>query len=251
MSGYCQPPAPCPKPKPFYCEAVVVCADYDDFLRFTLPHNKCLFDRIVVVTAEHDKATRRLCEFYHVECVVSKELVPEKGKFCKGTGINKGLERLQLSDWALHLDADIWLPPQTRILLERAELDPTMIYGIDRFNVRGAKVWNEFLDAPVLQHENNTYIHTHAFPIGTRVMISGRQGYVPIGFFQLWNPGETGIKRYPQGHTGAGREDLLFTYNWPRRKRGFIPEIIAYHLESDDAVMESNWKGRVTARFGL
>ena len=252
MAGYeqCHPPV-VQRPKPFRMEAVIVCADYDDFLRHTLPYNKHIFDRLVIVTTPEDKATRKLCEFYHVECVPTNVLMPVTKQFCKGAGINKGLEKLDLSDWVIHLDADIWLPPQTRRLLERADLDKSMIYGVDRFNVRGCTTWNKFLDAPILQHENDTYIHLHAFPLGTRVMISGRNGYAPIGFFQMWNPGVSGVTRYPEGHTDAGREDLMLTYNWPRSKRGFIPEVIAYHLESEDAGMESNWRGRTTSRFEL
>ncbi len=46
--------------------------------------------------------------------------------------------------WVVHLDADIWLPPQTRLLLQNANLDPSMIYGIDRFCVKGYAEWDRF-----------------------------------------------------------------------------------------------------------
>jgi hypothetical protein len=36
----------------------------------------------------------------------------------------------------------------------------------------------------------------------------------------------------------------VFPTRWPRAKRGFIPELQAYHLESEDAPMAVNWKGR-------
>lgn len=32
-------------------------------------------------------------------------------------------------------------------------------------------------------------------------------------------------------------------------KRGFIPEVTAYHLESEDAPMAINWQGRKTKPF--
>jgi hypothetical protein len=35
-------------------------------------------------------------------------------------------------------------------------------------------------------------------------------GFVPIGFFQLWNPGVSGIRCYVSEHTDAGRGDTLF-----------------------------------------
>jgi hypothetical protein len=63
-----------PREKDFKLEAVIVCDQYSDFLRCTLPHNKTLFDRIVVVTSPEDRATQKICEFYHVECVKTDAL---------------------------------------------------------------------------------------------------------------------------------------------------------------------------------
>ena len=121
----------------FKIEAVVICSDYSDFLRHTLPQNKFLFDRIVVVTSYEDKATRRMCEFHHVECLPTDRLNVRKGEFCKGCGINDGLARLSMGGWVVHMDADIWLPPQTRILLEQAEARP--IYGVRNRPLPGSR----------------------------------------------------------------------------------------------------------------
>lgn len=246
---YGVPPRPCPQPAPFAIEAVIVCDKYADFLTYTLPHNKALFDRLVVVTSFEDKATQKVCEYNHVKCVRCDALESRKGVFRKAEGINDGLAELSGNDWVVHLDADIYLPPQTRNLLALADLDRSMIYGADRFMVRGAKAWHDFLENPVLQHENETWIHTHAFPIGTRVMQAAGNGYIPIGFFQLWHPKGSGIAKYPENHTDAGRTDILFAEQWPRAKRTMLPEIICYHLESDDADFGGNWKGRKTAQF--
>ena len=40
----------------------------------------------------------------------------------------EGLSRLKRDAWVVHLDAQIRLPPQTRLLLQNANLDPGMIY---------------------------------------------------------------------------------------------------------------------------
>lgn len=240
----CEPPE-----KDFRLEAVVICDRYHDFLRCTLPTNKFLFDKMVVVTSFEDKATRKLCEFYHVECLTTDVLQSRKEQFCKADAINEGLAKLSLTDWVAHMDADIWLPPQTRILLQRAGLAKRMIYGIDRFTVKGYRTWDKFLEQPALQHENESFIHMQAFPLGTRVMQINANGYLPIGFFQLWNPNGSGIRSYPDKHTDAGRTDVRFAMQWSRGLRGFIPEIVAYHLESIDASMAANWGGRQTAPF--
>lgn len=247
--SYEDPGGPDRAPEDFKVEAVVVCDQYSDFLRITLPQNKHLFDRIVVVTAPEDKATRRICEFYHVQCVATDALNSRWNKFCKGAGVNVGLAALDLDAWVVHMDADIWLPPQTRIMLQNANLDKSMVYGIDRFIVKGYKAWEEFTEMPRLQHECDSYVHLNAFPMGTRVTSKDSGGYIPIGFFQFWNPGASGITHYPEQHTDAGRGDMAFAKQWSRRFRGFIPEIVGYHLESKDSSNMANWSGRKTAPF--
>jgi hypothetical protein len=249
-SPYCPdgPPEHChPKPKPFKLEAVIVCTGYDDFLQETLPHNKQMFNKVVVVTSPEDKRTQRVCEFNHVECVVTDKLETRWKKFCKGAGINEGLARLDKDAWVLHLDADIWLPPLTRIMLEQANLDPCMIYGTDRFIVPTYEAWRNFIECPRLQHENKGWVHMDAFKLGTRVLAV--DGWIPLGFFQLFNPLGSGINKYPEGHTDAGREDGLFARLWDRAKRHLLPEVTGYHLESEPAAMGINWDGRKTKRF--
>jgi hypothetical protein len=106
-----------------------------------------------------------------------------------------------------------------------------------------------FLEMPVLQHECDAYVHLNAFPLGTRVTSKDGGGYIPIGFFQMWCPAVSGVCEYPVAHTDAGRGDMVFAKMWPRAKRGLIPEVVGYHLESTDASMSANWYGRKTAPF--
>lgn len=232
-------------------EAVVVCDKYSDFLAFTLPENKILFNKIVVVTSHEDKETQRVCEYWHVQCIQTDVLESRRGHFCKGKGINEGLAALDMDGWVAHLDADIVLPPLTRILLEKADLDTSMLYGCDRVMCKSFEDWIRFRSKPRLQQENECWIHMDQFPFGHRVVINSFGGYVPIGFFQLWSPSGSGIKAYPEGHTTAAREDTNFALQWPRSKRHMLAEIIAYHLESEDAPMAKNWAGRTTREFGL
>jgi hypothetical protein len=230
-------------------EAVVICESYADFLAETLPMNRILFDKLVVVTSPEDHKTQRICEYWHVKCIQTDSIRSRWKEFCKGSAINEGLADLDKDGWLVHMDADIALPPLTRKLIERADLDPAMVYGCDRFMVRSYKDWRRFKHLPALQQECEAWIHPHAFQLGTRVMSDKMGGYIPIGFFQLWNPSASGISQYPQEHTSAGRGDMLFAEQWPRSKRGFIPEVIGYHLESEKSEMGSNWRGRTTKPF--
>ncbi len=207
----------------FKMEAVVVCDRYSDFLRCTLPANKHLFDRIVVVTSAEDRDTQRICEFHHVECIKTDALNSRWNRFCKGAGINEGLSRLDRDGWVVHLDADIWLPPQTRLLLQNANLDPSMIYGIDRFCVKGYAQWDQFLERPALQHECDAYVHLNAFPLGTRVTSKDGGDIFPSASSRCGVPRVSGIDEYPVEHTDAGRGDMAFAKVGRGRSAGLFP----------------------------
>jgi hypothetical protein len=230
-------------------EAVTVCVEYADFLAHSLPANKHLFDRIVVVTDTRDTATQRLCAYHHVECVQTDAFYLNDHAFNKGRGINEGLARLDRDGWLVHLDADIVLPPRARELLHRIELDPTHIYGIDRLMCRSLDAWLDFLAAPELQHADEVFVQANAFALGVRVAKTDQDGYLPIGFFQLWH-GATGRLHYPDQHGAAARADMMFAQQWRRAERTLIPEIVAIHLESEAAPGGANWRGRRTRFFG-
>jgi hypothetical protein len=230
-------------------EAVVVCVNYSDFLAETLPLNKHQFDRMVVVTTPEDKLTQKLLEYHHVKCVQTDVFNIEGGEFRKGAGINVGLKHLDMDHWVVHLDADIALAPQTRTLLEKTSLDTSMVYGIDRFNIVGYDQWFKHLRHPKLVNEAGVYVHPHIYPLATRFMSPDHGGYLPIGFFQMWDPIGSAVRSYPECHGNAGRTDMLFSAKWPRSKRAMLPEIIAFHLESEKAAQGINWNGRLTAPF--
>jgi hypothetical protein len=50
-------------------------------------------------------------------------------------------------------------------------------------------------------------------------------GYVPIGFFQLWNARSRRLI-YPEHHATAARSDMLFSLQWARQQRQLLPEIV-------------------------
>lgn len=231
-------------------EAVITCVDYADFLAHTLPTNRALFDRLIVVTTTEDLDTQRVCDHAYVECVTTSAFRAQDGEFHKGAGINVGLEHLTLDGWVVHLDADIVLPAHAREILDNAPLDPRMVYGIDRYNLRSAAQWDQHLRRPPIQQElGRCLVHLSNYPLGARVSVPHLQGWAPIGFFQLWNPSVSGVKRYPENHVGADRTDMMFACQWPRARRGLLPEIVAYHLESEHAAQGANWQGRTTRPF--
>ncbi len=231
-------------------EAVITCVNYSDFLAHTLPLNKGFFEKMVVVSNTTDKATHRLCAHLNVRCIQTDHFYENDQAFNKANGINAGLRQLDLSDWAVHLDADIVLPPRFREIVDRIDLDPECIYGLDRMMCGSFEEWQDHVANPEIQHTSQIFVTANRWRLGTRVAKLGEDGYVPIGFFQMWNPGKTGNKIYPNKCGDAGRTDMLFALQWPRRRRLFIPEIVAIHLSSEPGVLSANWRGRVSGHFG-
>jgi hypothetical protein len=232
-------------------EAVTTCVDHADFLAHSLPINRQHFDKLIVVTSPEDKYTRRVCDHWQVRYKTTDAFRSRWGEFWKGAGVNEGLAELDKDAWMVHLDADTVLPAHFRQTIERADLDPSMIYGIDRAEFKSYEDWAAYHGDPEPQVQGGgLFVHTghSGQTIGTRVMFKQHGGWIPIGFFQMWHA-ESGQLRYPEGGKNACAEDSDFAARWPRRKRGFIPEVIAWHLESEHAPMAVNWAGRKTKQF--
>jgi hypothetical protein len=233
-------------------EAVVVCINYSDFLKVTLPHSKHQFAKLVVVTDTKDIETARVCEFYNVQCVKTDVFYRDGPIANKALGINEGLKYLTCDDWVIQMDADIWLPPLTSNLLHRIPLEKDCLYGIDRMMCNSYNEWVNFVhsEGNNLVHEGWVYLHMHHFPIGQRIVDYNNDGYYPIGYFQLWNPRGSGVKDYPVEIVGYDRTDVLHAKKFDRLHRKLIPDFVCIHLASEEHDMGQNWKGRKTKMFG-
>lgn len=241
-----------------FIEGVTVCVNCDDMLAWSLPLNKQVFDKLVVVTSEDDWHTQNLCRHYNVECV--KTNIFKDGAFPKGTAINLGLDRLSRKDWLIHFDCDIVMPPRTREMLQIAQIQKDTIYSAPRMNCPNFESWIKAFIKPPLIHEKEIYVHLGAFPMGALVSktytrdvdFEFEKGFMPIGYFQVWN--DNGVKKiYPEEHQDCSRGDMTFSLkNWPKRlNRQLIPELVLIHLMTEDGKQQGiNWSGRKTSRFG-
>ncbi len=236
-------------------EAVTVCVGYGDILAETARKNMHFFDRWVVITSPRDEETFEVCRDLSIPCITTEDFYRDGMPFNKGRGVQRGINAISCSDWVLHIDADIVLPHTFPQMLISADLDPSCIYGCDRMMVRSWEDWQNVIRSGYRQHGKHCYVLPHPnYPIGTR-WVSPRDGYVPIGFFQLFHGRDTirkGFhhKPYPSHHGDATRADVQFALQWDRRQRVLLPEVIAWHLETERSPLGANWKGRKTPRFG-
>lgn len=241
-----------------FLEAVTVSVNYGDFLAWTIKENRHHFgynkwgqSNWIIVTDTKDKHTKTVCDYYNVRCIQTDVFYEDGDVFNKAKGINAGLEVLSCNDWVLHIDADIYLPPNFRKIIDKYPLDTLCVYGWDRYNCKSFDTFVEFLTYPKLLHEDWVFTHMNRFEIGTRIVRYNDEGYIPIGFSQLWHPTSSGFKMYPTMHGTAARTDMLFAQQWPSSKRRFIPDFVAIHIESEASEkMGANWNGRSTPYFG-
>lgn len=209
-----------------YIEAIIVCVDYADFLTFTLPQAKAIFNQVVVVTVPSDKQTQTVCQLHQVEWIECADLITN-GKFDRTKAINEGLLWVSKRDWVVYMDADIWFPSIIREILVSKKLDTQKIYGIDRLMCPDYKSWMQFLKRPRAVYQKNELKLT-AFPIDNRYSEFGEEGWYPGAWFFLWHPQTSRITLYP----GEAESDLVFGRSWDIDKRELLADVIGIHLDS-------------------
>ena len=237
-------------------QLLTVCVNYADFFAQTGAANRGIFDKYVVVTDIQDTEVTALCAEYGFTCVKTDVFYANGAKFNKYAGINEGLKLIDADAWVCFVDSDIVLQKDTRRVLEKLNLDPTCLYGIDRVNCTGFENWQKYKDSKGVLIEN--WMLTPAgLELGARLVHyyghhgeNGRfEGWRPLGFFQLCHRSAFDI--YPQEEAGgADHCDLLFSRLWDRSKRFLIPELMSVHLESESGNNSGiNWHGRKSKPF--
>lgn len=215
----------------------MVCVNYSDFLKITLPYNKHNFDKIHVITTTNDVDTQRICKKYDVNVVITDKLYENGDSFNKGKAINDGIKSLKYQDWILITDADMIMPTNLRPKLESMNLNINCAYGTGRMICRDKIQWNDYLRNKNVS--NNWKKQTRRINIG-------------VGFFQLVNfNSETLCEKdgnwYSTKWGHCGRSDRRFWRLFPTENRKSIKDIITIHLGDDN--MGANWEGRTTPKW--
>lgn len=196
--------------------AVQVCVDYADVLGYTLPRNRLLFERYIIVTAPHDMETQEICGNYDVELVVSDRFWRDGAFFNKAAGLNEGL-RHAATDLVCSLDADTILPTSVPHHVACID-DRESLYGMAR------KIHLTYAD----------------YLTDTGEIRATGPGYT-IGFFQLfWRSSAFFPGAFAESYSTAAHYDIEFMAHWPAGRRKHLGDLVASHI----GPRQINWFGR-------
>ena len=219
--------------------AITICINYSDYLRCILANRKH-FDRWLIATVPDDVETLRVCEEVGLESLVSACHEPGgigfHAAWNKSAMINEAIGRLQedvpegapAEDlWVVVLDADTHLPSDFRERLERQELDPDFLYGLEGRRICEGR---EIFDHEVEREPWTTLLERHRSV---------------IGYFNLFNLSQP--RRYPDDppHPRSGHNDWFFWMSFTSAKTRHLP-MNSLHLGG----VAKNWGGRVEAVYG-
>lgn len=222
-----------------YLECIMICINYSDFLKHTLPLNKKHFNKIVVVTTVDDIDTQKICSINNVNICYTNRVYENGAKFNKGKALNDGIKLLDKRDWVVITDADMIMNDNLRNGLESENLNNECIYGTSRYMCPNSFEWSIYLKD---KSRINTWKHQK------------RNIDIGVGFFQLVNVKSSILRNndkwYNEKWGHAGRSDRFFLRLWPceMRQRLNYPLI---HLDTNDSSMGTNWNGRITNKFVL
>jgi glycosyltransferase involved in cell wall biosynthesis len=229
-------------------EAVTTCVGFDDLLDETLKRNMPHVDTMIVVTNHSDKRTQQVARKHGATCVPTDLFYKDGRHFNKGAAINAGLDYFRYHGWRLHFDSDIVFPDNfRRLLFNHQHLDPFCLYGADRMDVVGQEEIRDFLNKGDQQHRHTLLLGPNVGKLSHRLVCNLR-GYLPLGFFQLWNARTQ--KPYPYSLGTAAHDDMMFSALWPESQRRHLQSVICYHLCPSEPKVGQNWDGiRGIARF--
>jgi hypothetical protein len=174
-------------------KCVIICVDYADILRHTLPYNQHHFSEIVVVTAPQDELTPLVAKDHTV--LVTDVFYRKNADFNKWGALEAGLDTIGRKGPMCILDADIMLPKE----IELPELNGNLLIPKRRMadNPLPEEQWGEQ-------------------PYDT---FEGWAGYCM--FFHCSDPALVRRPWFP-GWIHAGGADTEFERRWrePRKNRG-------------------------------
>ena len=206
-------------------EAVTVCVDYADFLEVTLPSIRAAVDDLVVVTAPTTSGPGSSAGGDGVRAVVTTAMHDHGRRFTLGAAIDAGLAVPAARPTGLWSSTPISCCRRgTHRTLQHLQLDPGEALR-DRPRslpgLGGAGTGSRPSPRAVRELARSPFAAGLPDRGSDQSPGRGSRGYVPCGYFQLWNAGATGYRDYPIHRRGTAEgSDMLHSLSrFPRQYR--------------------------------
>lgn len=236
----------------------MVCLNYDDYLRITLPRNIKSAEGLaefVVITDRYDRRTIDVAKENGALVMISHRMHQDGAPIAKGKAINDAMELFKPDGWVLVTDADVlFLPGFAKRLLETA-LDKDSLYYTRRWgpsDIKGIgpliKDFDNGCDAQDLfkhargEHAAETWRDGNA--------IEAR----PFGYFQLFHKDAHSLKGrakiYEERYRTAEMDDHIFgSFVFSSENRVRLPSLEFDVIHLPHGAYTKNWSGRISERI--
>ena len=203
--------------------AVTVCVGYDDLLAITLPRMTAVFERICVVTDQHDCATVLVAESRdNVFAHQTDAFYRDGATFNKGAAVEEGFTAVGRDGWMCVIDADLVLPLGTDL----SACEPGFLYTARRRMCYDPGKWDGSED-------------------WSRFTLSRDREWA--GYLQVFHADDPVLRKrpwYDLTWRHAGGCDSSFQGRWKPNRKRLLP-FKALHL----GAVSLNWWGRQTKRL--
>lgn len=208
---------------------IVICVNYDDILRITLPWNLACLSECCVITSPSDERTasyvHSLSQGYapgFLKLFHTDAFTRYGARFNKGLAMEEGLDFFGREGWMLIWDADTAFPLDFAL----PDLEVGILYGAKRRMVEQAS-------------RETMACNWSTLPLGRDIEFAG--------FFQLFHADDFVLRKRPWYdptfiHAGGG--DAFFQSLWGIRSKIRL-DVECLHIGPRD----QNWYGRVSKRL--
>jgi hypothetical protein len=224
--------------------AFTCCVNYSDMLKITYPHNKNIFDDIIVVTSPHDLKTIAYCEHNQIAHIESTAYLQDGSAFNRAAMLNKAIDychKAYPNEWYASIDVDVifdivdnrkinnwwladWCSMDTRqpILFGDPNIDKSKIYGCPR------KMITEPCDT-ILENLRKVQAPWFHYPYNLCAY---------LGYFQMFYKKTA---HNDESYKTVNDSDTAFlNNNFSINDARTFSNLIAYHLGENGI----NWEGR-------
>lgn len=209
-------------------EAIIVCVNYSDFLKITLPLNLINFNHVVIITSLNDEKTKEYVKNLNNPSIslIETDVFTRNGAiFNKGAAINIAYSFLKYKDYICYLDSDIVIEDCFFDKFKQFNPNIEYFYGCPRRDFPQKNNWEDFVNGNV---DKNKFIKYRG------------SGY---GFFSVHNYKSNIFQKlldyfngypYPFWFSNGAESDWVFRNYWGERifcpKLGDFPQC---HLEKN------------------